>query len=50
MILFLCFSGISLGRYCRKGFAKSGEPGEHRKERMAIKGRLSVEGGFCTLY
>ena len=51
MSLFLCLSGISLGRYCQKSSAKIGEFGKKIKREgwpyRVVRG-LSVEGGFQT--
>ena len=46
MNLFLFLSGISLGQYCRKSFAKNmGFGKKHKKGDSHIEG-LSIEGGF----
>ena len=47
MSLFLCLSGIPLGRYCRKSPAKSRGFGKKNKKRgCSYGGGLSIERGF----
>ena len=46
MSLFFCLCGISLGCYCQKSLAKSGEFEKNIKRGMAIRGGLSIEKGF----
>ena len=49
MSLFLCLSGISLGRYCREGLAKSWGFRKNIKRvnyDIGGSGRVSIEGGF----
>ena len=46
MSLFLCLSSISLGRYCRKGLAKSGGFTKNIKREDSHKGGLFIEERF----
>ena len=46
MSLFLCLSSISLGRYCRKGLAKSGGFTKNIKRGDSHKGGLFIEERF----
>ena len=53
MSLFLCLSGISLGRCCQKRFAKSGGfRGKIKREDDHIGGAVYRKGvqTFCTLW